>query len=159
MSESREMNVNEALSPKMCGKCGQVKMTIAGVTQCPNCSTGNEPKTGNTIIVTEPTGENGPAHVKFLTPKDAFIMEAEQILAERKKAGQAQEAVMGIPSTANSAAPVAGTVLIHVPVSLFPDLVMWARKQKIPRDWKQAEKIKAITDFQIEINSKLGGLK
>lgn len=152
MSDSREMNVNAALSPKACGKCGQVKMTISGVMQCPNCSTADEPKTGHTIIVTEPTGENGPAHVKFITPKDAFIMEAEQILAERKKAEQ------GMPGIA-SAAPVAGTVLVHVPISLFPDLVMWARKQKIPRDWKQAEKIKAITDFQIELNSKLGGLK
>lgn len=156
MSESREMNVNAALSPKACGKCGQVKMTISGVMQCPNCSTADEPKTGHTIIVTEPTGEKGPAHVKFLTPKDTFIMEAEQILAERKKAEQAQT---GYPPDAKAAAPIAGTVLVHVPVSLFPDLVMWARKQKIPRDWKQAEKIKAITDFQIEINSKLGGLK
>lgn len=151
MSDSREMNVNAALSPKSCGKCGQVKMTIGGVMQCPNCSTGNEEKTGHTIIVTEPTGENGPAHVKFLTPKDTFIMEAEQILAERKK----EQGMTGVAASA----PVAGTVLVHVPVSLFPDLVMWARKQKIPRDWKQAEKIKAITDFQIEINSKLGGLK
>lgn len=152
MSESREMNVNEGLSPKACGKCGQVKMTISGVTQCPNCSTGNEPKTGHTIIVTEPKGENGPAHVKFITQKEAFVMEAEQILAERKKI---EQVISGVAA----ATPVAGTVLVHVPVSLFPDLVMWARKQKIPRDWKQAEKIKAITDFQIEINSKLGGLK
>lgn len=154
MSESREMNINSALSPKACGTCGQIKMTIAGVMQCPNCSTANEPKTGHTIIVTEPTGEKGPAHVKFLSAKDTFIMEAEQVLAERKKAAAEQ----GVPGMA-SVAPVAGTVVVHVPVSLFPDLVMWARKQKIPRDWKQAEKIKAITDFQIEINSKLGGLK
>lgn len=151
MSDSREMNINPALSPKVCGKCGQVKMTIAGVMQCPNCSTENSPKTGHTIIVTEPTGENGPAHVKFLTPKDEFIMEAEQVLAERKKA--AADPVVA------QAAPIAGTVLVHVPVGLFADLVMWARKLKVPKDWKEAEKIKAITDFQIEINSKLGGLK
>lgn len=158
MSDSREMNVNAALSPKACGKCGQVKMTISGVMQCPNCSTADEPKTGHTIIVTEPTGENGPAHVKFLTPKDTFIMEAEQILVERKKAAQLPNSTTDfMAAQENMTRP--GTVVVHVPVSLFPDLVMWARKQKIPRDWKQAEKIKAITDFQIEINSKLGGLK
>lgn len=159
MSESREMNVNAALSPKACGKCGQVKMTISGVVQCPNCSTENEPKTGHTIIVTEPTGERGPAHVKFLAPKDAFIMEAEQVLAERKKAAVLAGVAEAKATSEGVVATPAGTVVVHVPVSLFPDLVMWARKQKIPRDWKQAEKIKAITDFQIEINLKLGGLK
>lgn len=154
------MNVNAALSPKACGTCGQIKMTISGVMQCPNCSTANEPKTGHTIIVTEPTGVNGPAHVKFLTPKDAFIMEAEQVLAERKKAESASAGVASdqLTSKGVGAAP-AGTVVVHVPISLFPDLVMWARKLKLPKDWKEAEKIKAITDFQIEINSKLGGLK
>jgi hypothetical protein len=148
MSEDRQMNINTKESPKNCGRCGHLTMTIDGSRQCPNCITENEPKTGHTIIIDEPKGEKGPVTIRRVTQRDQVIMEAEAVLEARKKG----ETVVVV-------APAPGTVAVNVPVTLFPDLVMWARKLKLPKDWKEAEKIKAITEFQIEINSKLGGLK
>lgn len=154
------MNVNAAESPRVCTTCGQTQMKIDGAMKCPNCSSGLEPKTGVTVILTEPQGEKGPVVIQRLTTRDQVLLEAEQVLQARKKAvrGGTQTDLVETEEVKAPVAP-AGTVTVHVPISLFPDLVMWARKLKLPKDWKEAEKIKAITDFQIEINSKLGGLK
>lgn len=153
------MNINAEFSPKNCAACGHTKMRIEGVMKCPNCSTANEPKTGHTIIVTEPNGKDGPVVIQRLNLEEQRLLEAKQILELRKKTEAEAKGMPGIAAQEEMTTSKAGTVTIHVPTNLFPDLVMWARKLKVPKDWKEAEKIKAITDFQIEINSKLGGLK
>jgi len=153
------MHVNDEHSPKRCNKCRMQKMKMDGVMKCPNCDVKGE-GTGQTIIVTEPNGEKGPVKIRLVSKEEETMLAAQKIL-EQRKAMETVSAGVAVDWTASKGAVAApaGTVVIHVPVTLFPDLVMWARKLKLPKDWKEAEKIAAITNFQIEINQKLGGLQ
>gem|GEM_PF-3672871 len=120
-----------------CNTCGMQKIIADGKWLCPNCGT-NEPKTGHTIMITEPLGKDGPVKI------------------ERVQAGDRSVDVLGVVEA--EIQKRTNTILLHVPTSLFPELVIWARKLKMPKDWKEAEKIKALTDFQVEINNKLENL-
>jgi ribosomal protein L37AE/L43A len=132
----REMTMADASkqAPR-CPTCGQTKMQVDSAWQCLNCGP-QEPKTGRTMIVNEDA--NGKVKLEFIAAGEGKVTHAS-------------------PSHAAPAA-LNGTISVNVPLDLFPDLVIWARKLKLPKSWEQAAKIKAITDFQVELTNKLGGL-
>jgi uncharacterized Zn finger protein (UPF0148 family) len=134
-----------------CPTCGMTKMIADGKWQCPNCST-NEPKTGHTILITEPQGKDGPVKIQRVQAGDVATPDCGPSNVGLQPQFTPEQVEQEIQKRTN-------TVLLHVPTSLFPDLVMWCRKLKLPKDWKEAEKIKAITDFQVEINKKLENLQ
>lgn len=119
--------------------CGMTKMTVEDEqgkrAECPNCGS-ETPKTGKTITVTEAdTNVNGPVKVKFVDSAGTSSSPA-QVVDKRS-------------------APRPGFVSVEVPAELFPDLVAWARKLKVPRRWEEAERMQAVVEFQVQINKLL----